>query len=187
MSEAAAASASFQDDLGAVGCVQVCVTYLDAAVLEQRDDNMIEETTVLCEAACFLLNHVCKGNVMNQRALLLSGALRRMVALLRSPSLPVHRAVVSSLHTASGQSGKEEKLFQDELHRCNGVLGAGAVGTTPTRQKPSIHPFVRRAQIVRGTFKERASRYSVAGCCGARLRVLRGALELGAGIAGWWC
>jgi hypothetical protein len=41
----------------------------------------VEETGALCEMSCALLTYVCKANVMNQRALLLAGGVRRMAGL----------------------------------------------------------------------------------------------------------
>ena len=130
MSEAAAASAALQHDLGAVGCVQVCVSYLDAALLAQAQGEEAQglesqeaaaEAAALCEASLGLLCAVCKNNVMNQRSMLLAGMLRRLVALLRSPSAPIQQAAAATIHTAGCPTGRDHKLFQDELHRCQGV------------------------------------------------------------------
>ena len=128
MSEAATASSSLQHDLGAVGCVHVCVSYLDASLVAQGEDeegfeSFSEEAAALCEASLALLCAVCKNNVMNQRSMLLAGTLRRLAALLRSPIAPIQQAAAASIHTAGCPSGRDLKLFQDELHRCQGVPG----------------------------------------------------------------
>jgi hypothetical protein len=112
--------------MGALDVVGMCVAYLDVAIDDMSEERITrhraaEDSAVLCEAACGLLSQVCRGNLLNQRALLLSGAVRRFIILLRSPFVPVQRAVVKTFHTASAQSGKEGRLFQDEVHRLSGV------------------------------------------------------------------
>jgi hypothetical protein len=112
--------------MGALDVVGMCVAYLDVAIDDMSEERITrhraaEDSAVLCEAACGLLSKVCRGNLLNQRALLLSGAVRRFIILLRSPFVPVQRAVVKTFHTASAQSGKEGRLFQDEVHRLSGV------------------------------------------------------------------
>ena len=131
LAEGSMASPSMQADLGALACVQMCVSYLDkvAGPLEADPSAAAmaslapsQSAVDLCNASCSLLGVVCKGNVLNQRALLVAGGVRRLLVLVRCQHAGAERAAAAALHRVCGQGGTEQRLFQDEAYRCGVVV-----------------------------------------------------------------
>lgn len=78
-----------------------------------------------------------------------AGTLRRLVALLRSPVAQVQQASAATIHTAGCPSGRDLKLFQDEVSACSYDCERLAGPPDGFVAACRCHPTCRRAGLVR--------------------------------------